>query len=191
MKIFFTGSPRALTSHNESLVKIYKIVEELGYHHLSDFVISPKWKDFYTYDEKQLTAHFNKMIDALKKADVVLVEGSVHSMSMGYLVEKALSQNKPVIVLHQLKQPILFISGISDKKLQIVEYNSENINSVLKKALEYAINQQEVRFNFFISPNIGRYLDWISKVKKIPRSVYLRALIERDMRENTEFEDSN
>jgi hypothetical protein len=59
---------------------------------------------------------------------------------------------------------------------------------VLEKAIEYAINQQEVRF---ISPNIGRYLDWISKVKKIPRSVYLRALIERDMKENTEFEDSN
>lgn len=193
MKVFFTGSPRALKdpilkSEHEA---IYKAIENAGAINLSSLVVTANPDDFYKADQEKILKHYNNTIDNVKRADIIVVETTLHSMSMGYLVEKALTMNKPVIVAHRKGAPPFFFSGIDDDRLQIVEYTIETANVVMAKALEYAINQQEVRFNFFISPNIGRYLDWISKVKKIPRSVYLRALIERDMRENTEFEDSN
>jgi hypothetical protein len=53
---------------------------------------------------------------------------------------------------------------------------------------DYLSDTQDVRFNFFISPQIGNYLDWVSKNKRIPRAVYLRRLIEEDMKNNKEYE---
>ncbi len=191
MKVFFTGSPRALkdTQMRAEHEAIYKAIEKIGATHLSRLVINADPDVFYRANQDDVLKHYNNTIECVKKADVVVAETSMQSMSMGYLVEKALSMNKPVVVVHRVGAPPFFFSGIEDDRLQILEYSVGTAESVIQKAFEYAINQQEVRFNFFISPAIGRYLDWISKVKKIPRSVYLRALIERDMRENTEFED--
>ena len=61
---------------------------------------------------------------------------------------------------------------------------------MVASALDYVSSAQDVRFNFFISPTIGLYLDWISKNKRIPRAVYLRKLIEEEMRENKEYKES-
>jgi hypothetical protein len=191
MKIFFTGSPRALKDpqHKQEHIAIYKSLEKLGHTHLSDLVISADPDMFYDQSHAKVMEHYNKTLNSLKRADVLVVESSLHSMSMGYLVEKALGMNKPVIVFYIPKHPPFFFSGIEDEKLQIIEYTIESIDEIAEKAIDYALSQQEVRFNFFISPAIGRYLDWISKVKKIPRSVYLRALIENEMRENKEYRD--
>jgi hypothetical protein len=57
--------------------------------------------------------------------------------------------------------------------------------------LDFASDQQDTRFNFFISPKHQNYLDWIAKYKKVPRSVYLRELIETDMANNSEFIESS
>ena len=189
MKVFFTGSPRALKDYKIEHQAIYDAIEKLGHRNLSDYVVTADTEKFYNSSREELSVHYDKMIDALKSADVMVVESTLHSMSMGFLVEKALNMSKPVIILYLDSRPTLFISGIEDDKLQMLQYSKENINEVIEKAFEYAADQQEVRFNFFISPPIGRYLDWISKVKKIPRSVYLRALIEREMRENKEYKD--
>jgi len=54
---------------------------------------------------------------------------------------------------------------------------------------EKAREKVDVRFNFYISPEIGRYLDWISQRKKLPRSVFLRGLVERHMHVDKEYRD--
>lgn len=189
MKVFFTGSPRALADRKNEHVAIYNAIEKIGHKNLSDLVIKANPSEFYDTSHDKVVEHYKTTIDHLKKADIVVAEASLHSMSMGYLVEKALGMNKPVIVLYLANRPPFFFSGIEDEKLQILEYNLADVDDIVEKAFDYASQQQEVRFNFFISPSIGRYLDWISKEKKIPRSVYLRALIEQEMRENTEYND--
>lgn len=187
MKIFFTGSPRALKLFRKEHEALYKSFETLGHKHLSKLVVDADPEDFYLSDHERIVNHYNETIDNLKKADIVVAEISTHSMSMGYLVEKALGLGKPTIVFHLPEYPPFFFSGIDDDKLQIVEYTTETAIDVVKDAVDYAMSQQDVRFNFFISPAIGNYLDWISKVKKIPRSVYLRNLIEKDMEDNDEY----
>jgi hypothetical protein len=69
----------------------------------------------------------------------------------------------------------------------VIKYDATNLREQLKCALSFAQNNVDTRFNFFISPSIGNYLDWISKNKNIPRSVYLRTLIEKDMVINKEY----
>jgi hypothetical protein len=44
-----------------------------------------------------------------------------------------------------------------------------------------------VRFNFFVSPKILTYLDWVGQKRMIPKSVFLRNLIEREMKKDRDF----
>jgi hypothetical protein len=115
------------------------------------------------------------------------MEVSGHSMSMGYLISNALEMNKPVIALHNKEHTPVFIKGINDSRLIISEYDKENVEQVIKEALNKANSLIDVRFNFFINPKILNYLDWIAQKRMLPRSVFLRNLIEREMKKDKEF----
>jgi len=118
---------------------------------------------------------------------VVVLEVSMHSLSMGYFMQAALSMGKPVIALYVKGCYPAFAIGIENEKLQVIEYSMDNLVSVLEISLEYAQETSDIRFNFFVTPAISSYLDWVAKEKKLPRSVYLRRLIEDDMGKNDEF----
>jgi hypothetical protein len=157
---------------------------------ISDKVM--KWiktgtKDLSGAPQKIKRENYIKSIDSVKKADIVVMEVSGHSMSMGYLISKALEMNKPVIALHKKEHVPVFIKGINDSKLIISEYDGENVESVIKESFKKATSLVDVRFNFFVSPKILSYLDWVSQKRMIPRSVFLRNLIEHEMKKDKEF----
>ena len=184
MKIYFMTSPRTLDKYSDHCVKIYDLIESLGHQNTSKFVSEVDVEKFYDSDIKEF--HKSTLRD-LKKADICIFETSVHSLAIGQLLNVALQMGKPVIAIYADKQVPFFLSGANDEKIQVLHYLEEDLEETLRDAIEYASAQQDVRFNFFISPAIGNYLDWISKVKKIPRSVYLRSLIENDMQDNDEY----
>ena len=111
----------------------------------------------------------------------------MHSMSMGYLVNKALELSKPVIALYTTGHEPFFLTGLDDSRLQIVEYNLNDVEHKVEDAIDYAASQQDTRFNFFVAPKHINFLDWVSQSKKIPRSVFLRKLIEREMANDEQY----
>jgi len=181
MKAFFTGSPRALKDHSKEHKLIFDAISQCGFDHLSDLVVSADPVEFYEKSRQEVLDHYKDTIQCLKNADVIVAEVSLHSMSMGFLVEKALGMGKPVIVLHMDDLAPFFFAGIYNEKLQIVSYNDSNIFNVVRRALDYAVAQQDVRFDFFVSPKINSHLDQVSRTRRIPKSVYVRGLIEEDM----------
>lgn len=184
MKIYFLSSPRGLTDLKPTLEAVYKQVQALGHTHVTDFVVDVDVSNFYLSDIED----FYKETQAnLKKADICIFETTTPSLAIGQIISMALQFGKPVIALYTGKNIPFFLSGVNDDKVQVVQYDLNNLAEVLEQAIIYANESSDVRFNFFISPSIGQYLDWISKEKKIPRSVYLRNLIERDMDENKEY----
>ena len=70
-----------------------------------------------------------------------------------------------------------------------MEYDKQNIENLLDKATEEAKKEIDVRFNFFVSPKILTYLDWVAQKRMIPRSVFLRNLIEREIKKEKEFKN--
>lgn len=187
MKIYYTASARGLKSFQNEYKKIYNCISNLGHQNLDDLVFNINESDFYGGNHAEQTKLYERTIKLIKKSDLVVLEVSVPSLSMGYVLHKSLELGKPVIVLYQPGNPPYFAQGIENDKLQVIEYSDKDLESTLKDAIDYAVGMSDVRFNFFISPAIGNYLDWISKEKKIPRSVYLRGLIEKDMEENDEY----
>lgn len=186
MKIFFTGSPRALKTKKENHEKIYEALSKKG-QHISNLVVNADPEKFYKTEYENVVKHYKKTIRDLKKADIVVAEVSMHSMSMGYLVNKALELSKPVIALYTTGHEPFFLTGLDDPRLQIVEYNLDNVSEKVEEAVDYATSQQDTRFNFFVSPKHINFMDWIAQNKKIPRSVFLRRLIEREMANDPEY----
>ena len=187
MKIYFTCSARGINEYGENYKKIADFIADLGHTSLDDYKRDSDPKSLYGSLHEANTKIYQEAMKNINRADLILLEISTHSLSMGYLMQQALNSGKPVIALYVTGAKPAFALGIQNEKLFLIEYSLEKLKQELEAAINAAQEVIDVRFNFFISPAIGNYLDWISKVKKIPRSVYLRALIENEMRENKEY----
>ncbi len=188
MKVYFSASLRGKRLFGDNYQQIFNTIEKLGYKNVYDFVVSTDPDDFYPQEPKKQAEIYEQMVSRIKKADVCVFEVSFHSLGLGYSVNLALEFDKPVILLHvEDRKPFLF-EGTQESKLQIVKYNQETLERKLKKALKEAKDQTNIRFTFFVTPKISRFLDWVAKEKKMPRAVYLRRLI-KDAMDEEPFEE--
>jgi hypothetical protein len=190
MKVYFTA---AISQTNEDIRKRYqKIIttlEKMGHSVISSAAITSSGTLKNQSNDDAITNQ-KKLSKWKKQSDVVLVEASVPSFGVGQEISEALTDNKQVIVLYKgVSKPHILISQ-NQESLYFAEYNDSNLANVLEDYIEYARGNSDTRFNFFISPQIGYYLDWVSRKRKLPRAVYLRRLIEDEMKNNEEYQNS-
>lgn len=123
------------------------------------------------------------------EAEAILIVAHMPGFHTGVMIASALQFQKPVVVL--FRDGVVDIPeqlfGQGHELLQMLSYSTDSLKKVMSTALDYARDAADVRFNFFISPTINRYLDWIAKERKIPRSVFLRSLIEDSMNRDSEY----
>lgn len=192
MKIYFVASPRLVSKEPGLFRAIHGHLAKNNVM-LSDRLL--KWTDkkvvekIYNKSQKESVDVYRQSIELIKKADVVMMEVSSHSVSMGYLISKSLDLCKPVVAFYKKGTKILFLRGISNPKFKLVEYDKKNISALLDQSLDEAKKEIDVRFNFFVSPKILTYLDWVAQKRMIPRSVFLRNLIEREIKKEKEFKE--
>lgn len=190
MKIHFDASGRGFDRFGNIYLEIEKIIADLGHQNLNSLFDESVVQQFYEGAHKKRVDRFKELKKSIKEADLLILEVSIHSLSMGYWLQKAIELNKPVIALYLKDYDPKFLEGVKDDKFQLIEYEESEIEEVLKEAIEKAIQSQDTRFNFFISPSHQAYLDWIAKERKIPRSVFLRRLIDEHMRKNKDFNEA-
>ncbi len=181
MKVFFTASQRGKKYFGEDYKKIYDYLAKFGYDHVDPMIMEVTEKEFYKkLDEKGYDQHhwlYNNFLAQVKKASIIIFESSLQSMTIGYMIDKALELGKPVIILYKKDHLPYFLAGIKDDNLQLVEYTEKNLDLKLKKALEQAKQMVTTRFNFFISKSMLVYLNETSKELHITKSTFIRNLI--------------
>lgn len=187
MKIYFTASLRGKKNFQKEYQFIVRSLEELG-HQIQEHIleIDPKKPEQESHEEK--VKIYQKLLGLIKTSALIVAETSFSSVSVGHEISLALEFHKPVIALHLENHRPRFLEGNPDPKLQILPYNSASLKKDLKEALQIAIDQTDIRFNFFISPKTVAYLDWVAKNRKIPRSVFLRNLIKKEMENDRGFQ---
>ena len=111
----------------------------------------------------------------------MIAETSFPSTSIGYEVAHALRVGKPVLVLYSLGEAPSILGQHKDEKLVCEKYTMQNLKQMIDNFIEYVEGKTDLRFTFFITPKIVAYLDEVSKKDKVPKSVYLRNLIDKDM----------
>ncbi|OGV91825.1 hypothetical protein A3A66_02560 [Microgenomates group bacterium RIFCSPLOWO2_01_FULL_46_13] len=189
MKVYFTAAISALSQYGDNYKKIVSSLEDLGHTVIADHILKKSLTQvLYQEKPEEHEAYYKSMIKNISSSDLLVAEVSFPStVHVGHELTLALEKDKPVLALFiKGKRPVLFW-GITSDKFYATEYELGDLKKTLKDAIEYLTEQMDTRFNFFISPKIATYLDWIAKKKRLPRAVYLRRLIEEDMKNDKNY----
>jgi 2'-deoxynucleoside 5'-phosphate N-hydrolase len=182
MKIYFTASD---SDRGEFLPNYRAIVDYLKQktaHVYAEHILNPTAESTSTEDRAKRIDILKQMEHSIMCADCVVAETSAPSISVGYEISIALKAGKPVLVLFSKGEAPTFLAFKDDDKLMLERYTFRSLNDVLDSFLNFVHEKSDLRFTFFITPRIGQYLESVAKEDKLPKSVYLRKLIEEDMR---------
>ena len=185
MKIFFTATYQGAKQFGEYYKMIYEEIKRLGYEHLDDEVVNITYEGYLKKMEAGRSAqvsNYHETIDFIQKADICVLETSVHSLGLGYIVQKSLEMAKPTVVLYYKDNIPYFLQGIEDEKLIVQSYDEKNLKKVLKKVFESAREKRDKRFNFFLSPKLLNYLEQASTTRGVTQSKNLPDIIEQPPR---------
>jgi predicted DNA binding CopG/RHH family protein len=106
------------------------------------------------------------------------------TLHIGHELSLALEKGRPVVALyHKGKEPSFFL-GLQEDKIFWGDYVDYDLEEVVREGIEYADSQTETRFNLFLSPKHVAHLENKAKETKLPRSSYIRMLIDEDIKSN-------
>ncbi len=180
MKIYFTASLIGKNKYNQAYQAIVSNLKKTN-HQVLERILKTDPLQPEKENENQTKKIYQQIIAMLRQASIVVAEISQPSASVGHEISLALENNQPVIALYQQGTGAKLLEGYPGEKLQMLCYDQHNLQPLLNSAVEQASSQVDVRFNFFITAKMMAYLDWIAKERKIPRSVFLRHLLEKEM----------
>lgn len=187
MHIYFLASRTQLPNIGKNYPKIIQCLKKLG-HTVDESYIHGIANP--TASKEELNQEFKAFVKAISAADAVVAELTFPStLNIGYRVSLALARNKPVIGLYAKGGHTPFFETIDSDKFIYDEYTPETLEKTIQQTLEFIDNHNDTRFNFILPPSLIEYLDWIAKNEKVPRSVYLRKLIEKDRSKNHGYQD--
>lgn len=188
MKIYFTAAISDIPAkQQENYKKIVDTLKDMGHEVYADHILGKTEERLRKQSEEEKLEVERRIIAWKNQADLVVAEVSYPSFGVGQELEYALSRDIPVIAVHlEEREPHLLVAA-GGEYLQTAEYTPRNLRKTLKDYIDYAKDFADTRFNFFISSKISVFLDWVAKKRKIPRAVFLRELIEEDMKNNKEY----
>jgi hypothetical protein len=168
MRIYFTASLRGKKEFSENYEEIVRVLSKMGHKVYSEHILKDGSQSVDSLSKAEARKNYVKIISEIKKAQVIVAEVSTQSLSVGHELTEVMALNKPLVVLFAGdRKPGLFFGSDYDK-MQIVQYELGNVEAALEEAIEEAIKSADVRFNFFVSPKILNYLDWVAKKKRLP-----------------------
>lgn len=187
MKAYFTGALYQKEKFLDKYKRIIITLKKVGYEVMED-TVEVSLEDALEKTDAERVEYYKKVLKWVDKSDIIVAEASFPStLSIGHEITLAAEKSKPVIVLYMEGFEPTFLMGLKSDKIVWVKYTEKDLENVLEDAVEKARGQTDVRFNFFVSPKILSYLDWVAKNKMIPRSVFLRDLIEKEMKKDKGF----
>lgn len=181
MKIYFTASIRGKKQYGENYERIVKALEKMGNEVFAKQVLENSEEKIAKEKPEDKVKVYRRLNSMLKRSEAMVAEITAPSVSVGHEISLALEMGKPVLAMYcKGSEPNLLLGQPSDK-LHMVAYRLETVTEHLKIALAEAMEKRDVRFNFFVSPEIMAYLEEVSKKRRMPKSVYIRELIEAEM----------
>lgn len=183
MNIYFTASIVGKKHYLENYNKIIEYLTSKHHEVISDHIINTT-EDQIRIEEKEERIKFQRQLENwIKSCDAVIVEASFPSISVGYEISLAVHFGKPVLILYCDGNPPSLLVHHHEEKIICEKYSKYILEETLDDFLHYAQGSSDARFTFYITSKIAAYLNDISLKKKIPKSVYLRRLIEKDIAE--------
>lgn len=181
MIAYFTASVVGKRYH---LAYYKKIVELIGSHEIeaiADHILNVEEADINLQSKHERLAFHNQLEKWINSCDFMVVESTFPSISVGYEISMALHRNKPVLLLYREGDPPSLMAYHKDEKLICERYTDKTLAGIIEDFINFAHSGNDHRFTFFITAQIAAYLEEKARKEKLPKSVYLRKLIEKDI----------
>lgn len=132
-------------------------------------------------------------IDLPAQFDVLIAEIQEFSTDINYQIVLALSDKKSVLCLYPEKsnidEELSSIRGSIAKNLTLKPYSQASLPFVIKEFLDDLVNGGHAeRFNFFLTPELKEYINWIPTGKGLTKSGFIRELIRDQMKKDNNYQ---
>ena len=169
-----------LARHRDAIELLRELIFKEGHTLTNDLV-----KDSRERTDLLPEGTYNKLQKAITDAQCVVIEGSVVSLSLGFVLTEAVNMGKPVLFLvneESLDQRNRFVSSIKSKLLTYQNYeHTEEVKALLVDFFEHH-NDIKTRFNLVLSTYLNSYITVESQKKGVSKTEYIIDLIEADER---------
>lgn len=191
MKIYFTASITA-KQKDPQIGEVYKEIvdrlEQLGHTVIADHVLDKDIDFVKKVDDDYRVDYYRKMLREINECDVVFAEMTYSSSSIGHEVTLALERKKSVIIATRKGEIPQIFRALRDQQIYFIEYDDvDGLLGQLEEELDLVKEGEDIRFNFLIPPTMVDYLEWVSKQRRVPKSVFLRNLVRREMEKDEEY----
>jgi len=191
MKVYFVASSAGIKEYLRHYRVIIKIIKRLGHQIIDEWVekeVAAQKKE--TPQLKRLRENiFQRSISAIMESDVIVAEISMPSGSVGYQIAFALDHDIPVLCLcfkNRQKYIPSMIKTNPSQNLTICLYTQSSLPRILTAYFQ-SHPKTQVKFNLYVSREMKRYLNWKSRITRIPKSEIIRQLIEEKMLLDPEY----
>lgn len=184
MNVYFTASIVGKKSYLSNYLHIIELLRAKKFTVQSEHIIDVTEPEIRLKSREERLKFQKKLENWIQHADFMVVEASFPSISVGYEISLALQYRKPVLILYSVGDPPSLFGYHSDEKIVCEKYTMDTIEETIDEFVSYVRGASDTRFTFFITPQIAAYLEKVAIKEKMPKSVYLRKLIDEHIRTN-------
>lgn len=182
MKVYFTASVVGKPQHIKEYEAIIATLKQNGATVQSDHIMHATEHSIRMTTKEERLAFLDKLEDWINTCDCMVVESTFPSISVGYEISLAMNRNKPVLILYNEGDPPSLFAYHHEESVICEKYTKDSLGEIISDFLMFVKGNADTRFTFFITPKISAYLEKVARKEKIPKSVYLRNIIETDMK---------
>ncbi len=182
MKIAFLAPLEIDVQRKQELTHIIDFLTSSD--HTVTHALSVTANTLVTWTAEKRNEYFNTFYKKLGKCDIVIAECTFPSVHVGFEISNAIQQGKEIIMLKSKDAlPDVLISDQLNlhKNIYIYEYTEETLFKILKEALVCNPIQKYKKYNVLFPTEMVNKLNIISKKKNLPKSVYIRQLVEKGL----------
>lgn len=193
MVIFFSCSTKDILKYKNFYREIRDSIKDLGHSVNRDWIDTSI--EFAEKNVKDVLppSVYKEVMSAIVTADLVIVDATVASMSVGHQLTFALQKMKPVLLLQYTKGNAdikeLFISGAKSPLLMIKSYSSiKEIKPIIKEFVRKYESKSKTRFNLVLNKAQDSYIQWSAYNYKKSKTEIIQEAIDEKMEKDKSFE---
>lgn len=184
MNVYFSCSTKGISQYKSSFREIRDTIKKLGHKLTRDWIDYSINKAEAKTEDLPGAKVYPAVVSAILAADVLVIEASVPSLSLGHQLSLALDKRKKVLVLSQLPQRELektFIGGITSPLLTLRSYQrNEDLKNILENYFRDVEEGPKFRFNLVIGSDLQSYIEWASfYYKRSKTEIIKQAVLEK------------
>lgn len=182
MSIYFTASIVGRRYHQQQYEKIVALLQKQGHRVIANHILKTTESAVREETETDRRKYHQQLKQWINEVEAVVAECSYPSTGVGFEISYALSRNKPVLMLYkQGNTPPSLFENYSDEFLICEQYTDTTLTHILSQFLVYIRGGSQTRYTFSLTPRIAVFLEKVTRKKNVPKSVFIRQLIEREM----------